>query len=173
MDKQAILNGSFFTLGDCNERKFQLKFENWNDFGYYTLYGLWMYISGNISPFRIADIRVMNCGQKKGDKPSGCMPTPITFISNIESAERLFLLLSPKERKNLETELLIHYDDRFVKDEPVFLESVLRGKTLEDFHSIQEQVHNLMSCDLDISTMIDKNKSQLKRVFSADDETLK
>lgn len=164
MDKQTLLNGSLFSLGVRDNIQLQLKFENWNDFGYYTFYGLWMQSPNLKYSIRLADIHIMNIGQKLGDKPCGCMPTPMAFISNVESAERLFLFLSPAERKALEAELLVHYDDTWVKDEPAFLKSVLRNKTFEDFHTIQKRVKELMHSTIDVASMLVKHKDQIQMI---------
>ena len=83
MDKQAILNGSYFSLDEKSGMKFRLVDRNWNDYGYYTLYALELRIPDVDIAYRIADIRVMNINQKKGDKPSWMPTTPVIFISNV------------------------------------------------------------------------------------------
>lgn len=161
MDRQAILNGSYFSLDEKSGMKFRLVHRNWNDYGYYTLYALELRISDVDTPYRIADIRVMNIGQKKGDKPSWIPTTPIIFISNVESAEILLLFLTPKQRSNLEKTLMFRYDTQHVEHEEVFHISVLRDKTLTEFNKTLVQVKELVQSPIDVSSMIHKHKTQL------------
>ena len=161
MDKQAIINGSYFSLDEKSGRKFRLADRNWNDFGYYTLYALELKLPGSDLLYRIADIRVMNIGQKKGEKPSWNPTTPIIFISNIDSAERLLLFLTHMQRSNLEKILLLRYDTLHVDREDVFNVSVLRDKTLMDFTTSQAKIKELVQLPIDVSSMIDNHKTQL------------
>lgn len=161
MDKQAILNGSCFSLDEKSGMKFRLVYRNWNDYGFYTLYALELWIPDRDIPYRIADIRVMNIGQKKGDKPSWIPTTPIVFISNIESAETLLLFLTPEQRSNLEKILLLRYDTCHIEQDEVFQVSVLRDKNLIDFKNTQIRIKELVQSSLDVSSMIDNHKTQL------------
>jgi len=160
MDKQVILNGSYFSLAEESGVKFRLEYRNWNDYGFYTLYSLEMHLPNSSLPYRIADIRVMNIGQKAGEKPSTCI-TPITVISNSNSAERLFLFLSPEQRTKLEKILSIKYDCRNIEREPVFINSVLRDKTKYDFIKQQEVIKNLMRSSIDARSFLLRNRDQL------------
>jgi len=161
MDKQAILNGSYFSLDEKSGMKFRLVYRNWNDYGYYTLYVLELRIPDRDIPYRISDIRVMNIGQKKGDKPSWTPTTPIVFISNVESAEILLLFLTPEQRSNLEKILLLQYDTCHIEQEEVFQVSVLRDKNLIDFKKTQIRIKELVQSSFDVSSMIDNHKTQL------------
>lgn len=161
MDKQAILNGSYFSLDEESGMKFRLVYQNWNDYGYYTLYALELRMPDVDTLYRIADIRVMNIGQKKGDKPSWIPTTPIVFISNVDSAERLLLFLTPEQRGNLEKTLKVRYDTHHVEHEDVFQVSVLRDKTLTEFKKSMLQIKELVQSPIDVSAMIDKHKTQL------------
>lgn len=161
MDRQAILNGSYFSLDEKSGMKFRLVYRNWNDYGYYTLYALELRIPDVATPYRIADIRVMNIGQKIGDKPSWIPTTPIVFISNVDSAERLLLFLTPAQRSNLEKKLMLRYDTLYVEHEEVFQVSVLRDKTLTEFNKTLVQVKELVKSPIDVSSMIHNHKTQL------------
>lgn len=161
MDKQAILNGSCFSLDEKSGMRCRLVYRNWNDYGYYTLYALELRIPDRDIPYRIADIRVMNIGQKKGDKPSWIPTTPIVFISNIESAETLLLFLTPEQRSNLEKILLLRYDTCHIEQEEAFQVSVLRDKNLIDFKNTQIRIKELVQSSFDVSSMIDNHKTQL------------
>lgn len=161
MDGQTILNGSYFSLDEKSGMKFRLVYRNWNDYGYYTLYALELRIPDADTPYRIADIRVMNIGQKKGDKPSWIPTTPIVFISNVDSAETLLLFLTPKQRSNLEKTLMLRYDTLHVEHEEVFHVSVLRDRTLTEFNKTLVQVKELVQSPIDVSSMIHNHKTQL------------
>lgn len=67
MDKQTILKGSNFSLDEESGVKFRLEYRNWNDYGFYTLYSLEMQLPDSNLSYRIADIHVMNIGQKAGE----------------------------------------------------------------------------------------------------------
>lgn len=161
MDRQAILNGSYFSLDEKSGMKFRLVYRDWNDYGYYTLYALELRISDVDTPYRIADIRVMNIGQKKGDKPSWIPTTLIVFISNVDSAETLFLFLTPEQRSNLEKTLMLRYDTLHVEHEDVFHVSVLRDKTQTEFNKSLVKVKDLVQSPIDVSSMIHNHKVQL------------
>ena len=163
MDKQAILNGSYFSLDEKSGMKFRLVDRNWNDYGYYTLYALELRIPDVDIAYRIADIRVMNINQKKGDIPSWMPTTPVIFISNVESAETLLLFLTPEQRSNLEKILLLTYDTLHVEHEDVFNTSILRDKTLGDFNKGLTRIKELMQSSVDVSSMIYSHKTQLAR----------
>lgn len=168
MDRQAILNGSYFSLDEKSGMKFRLVYRDWNDYGYYTLYALELRIPDVDTSYRIADIRVMNIGQKKGDKPSWIPTTPIVFISNVDSAETLLLFLTPKQRSNLEKTLMLRYDTLHVEYEEVFHVSVLRDKTLTEFNKTLVQVKELVQSPIDVSSMIHNHKTQLACFFRGD-----
>lgn len=89
MDRQAILNGSYFSLDEKSGMKFRLVYRNWNDYGYYTLYALELSIPHVDTPYRIADIRVMNIGQKKVISHLGYLPRP-SFSSQMLRVQKLF-----------------------------------------------------------------------------------
>lgn len=65
MDRQDILNGGSFSLDEKSGVKFRLKYQNWNDNGYYTLYSLEMRLPDSLLSYKVADMRVMNINQKK------------------------------------------------------------------------------------------------------------
>lgn len=160
MDKQNLLNGSYFSLDSDSGIKFRLKDRNWNDFGYYTLYSLEMKLPDSSVLYSISDIRIMNINQKIGEKPSWIPTTPAIFISNIESAERLFLFLSPFQRLQLQDILTIRYRINHIQSETVFIKSILRNKTLDEFISVQGKIRELMQSPLNVHSMLLKNKEQ-------------
>ena len=166
MDKQAILNGSYFFLDENGRERFRLKYLNWNDNGYYTLYSLEMQQPDSLLSYRVADIQVMNINQKKGEKPSWIPTTPMVFIANEDSAETLFLMLTPEQRQRLEEILLIRYDSRHVETEPVFCESILRGCSLSDFNVVQKRIKELMHSSESVRGLIGKHKTQLSLFLS-------
>lgn len=166
MDKQAILNGSDFFLDDNGRERFRLKYLNWNNYGYYTLYSLEMRLPDSSLSYKVADIRVMNINQKKGEKPSWIPMTPMVFIANEDSAETLFLMLTPEQRQRLEEIFIIRYDSRHVETEPVFCQSILRGSSLPEFIIAQKRIKELMHSAINIRALIDKHKTQLGQFIS-------
>lgn len=166
MDKQAILNGSEFVLDEKGCERFRLKYLNWNDNGYYTLYSLEMRLPESLLSYRVADIRVMNINQKKGEKPSWIPTTPMVFISDVDSAETLFLMLTTEQRQRLEELLIIRYDSRHVETEQVFCQSVLRGNSLPEFIIAQKRIKELMHSAINVRALIDKHKTQLGQFIS-------
>lgn len=162
MNTQDILNGSPFELDGNNEMHFLLQDRNWNDYGYYTWYKLLLYIPQYKYPFGIADFNIMNKGQQVGTKPYWDSSSYKAFVSSNESVEKLFLLLSPKQRNELLNVLKINFDFSDVKNEPVFKNSILRGRSLEDFINLQKYSKDLMKSNIDASKMINNNKLQLK-----------
>lgn len=165
MDKQAILNGEKFTLADGNEKTFRLKWENyWNNFGYRIIFHLWME-TPKTSALRIASFHIFSPDQKTGEKPCWSAPTPLVYISDLDSAEKLLLYLTPQERHDLEGTLLIRYNISFCKTEKVFKEGVLRrGETCtaEMYACTQKQIQEIMHNPIDVASMILGNKDQLR-----------
>lgn len=165
MDKQAILNGEKFTLGDGNEKAFSLKWENcWNNFGYRIIFHLWME-TPETSAIRIASFYIFSLDLKTGEKPCWTFPTPQVYICNKSSAEKLLLYLTPKERHDLEETLLIRYDISSCKTENVFRNGVLRNGnngTAEMYTSTQKQIQEIMHNTTDVASMILENKDQLR-----------
>ncbi len=165
MDKQAILNGEKFTLADGSEKTFCLKWENyWNNFGYRIIFHLWME-TPKTSAIRIASFYIFSPDHKTGEKPYWSAPTPLVYISDLGSAEKLLLYLTPQERHNLEDTLLIRYNISFCKAEKVFKDGVLRrgeNGTAEMYGATQKQIHEIMHNPTDVASMILDNKDQLR-----------
>lgn len=165
MDKQAILNGEKFTLADGSEKSFRLKWEKyWNNFGYRIIFHLWME-TPKTTAIRIASFYIFSPDQKTGEKPCWSVPTPVVYISDLGSAEKLLLYLTPQERHNLEDTLLIRYNISFCKAEKVFKNGVLRrGEkgTAEMYACTQKQIQEIMHNPIDVASMILDNKDQLR-----------
>lgn len=166
MDKQAILNGSSFSLDEKSGVKFWLKYLNWNDYGYYTLYSLYMQLPDTSTSYMIADMQVMNIGQKTGKRPSWEPTPPTVFISDVDSAERMFLILTPEQRLKLEEILPIRYNSQHIEKEQVFIQSVMRGITMTEFLNRQNRIKELMHSTIDVSTLICRHKTQINLFLS-------
>lgn len=168
MDKQAILNGKKFTLGEGDEKTFSLKWENyWNNFGYRIIFHLWMETPVT-SAIRIASFYIFSPDQKTGEKPCWSSSTPLVYICSKSSAEKLLLYLTPKERHDLEETLLIRYDISLCKAEKVFREGVRRNGdngTAEMYAATQKQIQEIMHNPTDVASMILENKEQLRVYF--------
>lgn len=165
MHKQAILNGEKFTLADGNEKTFRLKWEKyWNNFGYRIIFHLWME-TPRTTAIRIASFLIFSPDQKTGEKPCWSAPTPLVYISDLGSAEKLLLYLTPQERHDLEDTLLIRYNISFCKTEKVFKDGVLRrgeNDTAEMYACTQKQIQEIMHNPIDVASMILDNKDQLR-----------
>lgn len=168
MDKQALLNGEEFSLGDGNEKTFSLKWENyWNNFGYRIIFHLWME-TPETSAIRIASFYIFSPDQKTGEKPCWSSPSPLVYICDKSSAEKLLLYLTPHERHDLEETLLIRYDISLCKTEKVFREGVRRNGengTAEMYAATQKQIQKIMQNPTDVASMILDNKDQLRFYF--------
>jgi hypothetical protein len=161
-DVDSILGGSQFTLCDSQERAFYLEYQNFNDYGFYTLFSLMLYVKKSPFPFRIADFKIFNKGQKTGERPVwNSSTTPFVFITDCDSAGRLFLMLSPMERNNLKQNLNILFDASSIEREPAFSTSVLRGKTFEIFKREQRVIRELIESTIDARKMIEDSHQQL------------
>jgi len=160
MDKQAILNGAYFHLGSNNEDRFRLTFRNWNDYGFYTLYEMWITPKGIDHAYKIADLRIMNIGQKFGEKPGWIPCIPWVFISSTDSAENLFMMLTPEQRKDLEKTLVIRYDCEIVKNETVFNKSVNRDSTIDEFVTKQSRIKALIQSPINMRDMAEHHCEQ-------------
>ncbi len=168
MDKQALLNGEEFTLGDGNEKTFSLKWENyWNNFGYRIIFHLWME-TPRTSAIRIASFYIFSTNLKTGEKPCWLSPSPLVYICDKSCAEKLLLYLTPHERHVLEETLLIRYDISLCKTEKVFREGVLRNGengTAGMYATTQKQIKKIMQNPTDVASMILDNKDQLRFYF--------
>lgn len=131
---------------------------NWNDFGYYTLHELFLIVPDKPYNIKLADIRIFNYDQKFGEHPSiYSSSTHTSYISNIDSAERLVLFLTPKERKELLAELHVNFTQSIYANQQVFLKSVLRDITMQEFENMQLQIKEIVTTNLNITQMIADN----------------
>lgn len=167
MVNSELLNGRLFSFDEDNNIKLQMEFRNWNDWGFYTLYSLKMYLPCAKFPYYLAGVNVMYIGQCRGETTFRKDKEPLLFIPRIEDAERMFLMLTPSQRKNLESLLSIQYDCNMVYNEPVFIESVIRGMTIQEFIQNQKTIKYLIQSDIDAKTMLLTHRSQINS-FLAD-----
>ena len=100
-------NGRGYEKFSGNGYKYVLTDRNWNDLGYYTLHELFLIMPEGIDNIKLADIRLFNHQQNNDDHTNLCIPNFVGYITQIEWAERILLLLSPKEREDLLSELHI------------------------------------------------------------------
>ena len=152
-----------------NNAKYILEDSNWNDYGYYTRYGLYLPIKDNtrltlaglfILKYKL-DIDEVHWFNEERQNFT-------TFICNIESAYNLLLFLSPIERKEIISRLNIQFDNRLVKNEQAYKYSVLRDKSEESFLNEQKEIENIVTCPLDIAKAIYEQKEKLKIYIQAD-----
>lgn len=164
MDKQAILNGEKFTLGDESEKSFSLKWEKyWNNYGYRIIFHLWMETPKTYA-IRIASLYIFSPDQKTGEMPCWLFHSPSVYLCNICDAEKLLLYLTPLERRKLEETLLIRYDISWCKTRKVFRDGVLRRgeRSVEKYATAQKLIYEIMHNPIDVASMILDNKDQLR-----------
>lgn len=142
--------------------KYVLIDRNWNDYGFYTLHELFLIMPDGKENVKLADVRLFNLNQHCGSRFNINNSDYIGFISNVESAERLLLFLSPKERKYLISALHIKFDCKLYSDQHALLKSVLRDITLVEFEERQSEIESIISIKENISSMIERNKEVLK-----------
>ena len=153
--------------------KYILEDSNWNDYGYYTRYGLYLPIKDSarltlaglfILKYKLDIDEVHWFNEERRNFT--------TFICNIESAYNLLLFLSPIERKELISKLNIQFDNRLVKNEQAYKISILRDKSEESFLSEQKEIEKIVTCPLDIAkdiaNAISMQKEKLKTYIQAD-----
>ena len=149
--------------------KYILEDSNWNDYGYYTRYALYLPIKDNtrlalaglfILKYRLNIDEVHWFSEERRNFT--------TFISNMESAYNILLFLSPIERKELISKLNLQFDNRLVKNEQAYKYSVLRDKSEKSFLSEQKEIEKIVTCPLDIANAISMQKEKLKTYIQAD-----
>lgn len=141
--------------------KYVLTDRGWNDYGFYTLHELFLITPTEQDNIKLADIRLFNYDQRFNERLNLNIPNFVAFISNIESAERLILCLSPEDRKELCSTLHINFTAGMYSSQPAFLKSVLRDITIEQFEERQRQIKSLLTLPENIASIIERNKSVL------------
>lgn len=162
---QEILSGRYFSLDEESGLRFRLRDTNWNDYGYYTLYSLVLELPTKVS-FIIDHMHIMNHEQKIKEKPVAHQGI-VAFISNVASAEKLFLMLTPQQRLKLEEVLHVCYDSNSVANAPAFRKSVCRNKTIAEFIDAQNRIKMLMHSEIDASTILKDRSEQIRQLLSS------
>ena len=155
---------------DGNDKsKYILENSNWNDYGYYTRYGLYLPIKDN-ARLTLAGLFIIKYKLDIDEIHWFCEERRnfTTFICNIESAYNLLLFLSPIERKELISKLNIQFDNRLVKNEQAYKISMLRDKSEESFLGEQKEIEKIVTCPLDIANAISMQKEKLKTYIQTD-----
>lgn len=149
--------------------KYILEDSNWNDYGYYTHYGLYLPIK-NSARLTLAELFILKYKLDIDEVHwfSEERRNFTTSICNIKSAYNLLLFLSPIERKELISKLNIQFDNRLVKNEQAYKISILRDKSEESFLSEQKEIEKIVTCPLDIANAISMQKEKLKTYIQAD-----
>lgn len=156
-------------INDRNDKsKYILEDSNWNDYGYYTRYGLYLPIKDN-ARLALAGLFILKYKLDIDEVHWFCEEHRnfTTFICNIESAYNLLLFLSPIERKELISRLNIQFDNRRVKNEQAYKISVLRDKSEEFFLSEQKEIEKIVTCPLDVAEAISMQKEKLRTYIQA------
>lgn len=141
--------------------KYVLTDRGWNDFGFYTLHELFLIRPVEQDNIKLADIRLFNYDSHLNDRLNLNITNYVGFISNIESAERLTLFLSPEERAELCSMLHINFTAGIYSRQPAFLKSVLRDITIQQFEERQRKIKSIVTIEENIASIIERNKSIL------------
>ena len=157
-------NGRGYEKFSGESYKYILTDRGWNDYGYYTLHELFLITPEDTDNIKLADIRLFNFDQKFNEHVNFNITNYVGFISNIESAERLFLFLSPSARKELFSVLHINFYAGMYSTQPAFIKSVKRDITMEQFQERQSRIKAIVSNQEDVSSMIIRNKEVLKLI---------
>lgn len=138
--------------------KYILTDRGWNDFGYYTIQELFLVTPDDNDNVKLADLHMFNYDQHSGEHLDTNITNYVGYISTVESAERILLLLSPDERNELISALHINFMAGIYANQHAFLKSVLRGLTLEEFEERQAKIKAIVSISEDITSMIENNR---------------
>ena len=150
-----------------NDVKLYLAHTDYNDFGYYTMFDLYLVLPEcqNVN-MKIATIKIIEKGQKVGE----CVDvinsnTFYSFIMDEEGAMLITIFLTPQERKELVKSLNICFSTNEVKDEDVYHTSVLRGINQISFVARQGRIEKMIGSPLEICTTINENMDRISGYF--------
>lgn len=141
--------------------KYVLTDRGWNDFGFYTLHELFLIKPVGQDNIKLANIRLFNYNQHFNERLNLNIANYVGFISNLESAERLILFLSPEERKELCSMLHVNFTAGIYSRQSAFLKSVLRDINIQQFEERQRKIKSIVTIEENIASMIERNKSIL------------
>lgn len=164
INMQEILSGRDFSLDEESGLRFRLRDTNWNDYGYYTLYSLILQLPTKESC--IIDLHILSHEQKINERPVAHHGI-VAFISNVASAEKLFLTLTPQQRLKLEEVLHVRYDNDSVANAPAFRKSVCRNRTVAEFIDAQNQIKKLMHSEIDFRTILNNHSDRIRLLLSS------
>ena len=129
--------------------KYIINFCNWNDYGYYTRYDLYLVVPEDEYNHFLARLIIF------GENDSGVKmlrkisPRTVTFIESIEDAYRIFLYLKPSERYELIDSLNIRFEiSPEIQMLPEVSNSLLRYKDVEIFINEQQHIKNIVTSEL-------------------------
>ena len=132
--------------------KYILEDSNWNDYGYYTRYGLYLPIKDS-ARLTLAGLFILK------------YKLDIDEVHWFNEERRNFTTFICKE---LISKLNIQFDNRLVKNEQAYKISILRDKSEESFLSEQKEIEKIVTCPLDIANAISMQKEKLKTYIQAD-----
>lgn len=124
MDFQDILDGEPFYVDDNKSIRFVLLYNEWNDFGYHTLFD--MSVTFSCGEMAHLHLRIMNKNQRGGDIPVWKDGETYVFLSE-DCANFLHKILTPDQRNRFEKILGLTYDVSQCRTENVFRMSILRN----------------------------------------------
>ena len=137
----------------------------WNDYGYYTR--TWLNLVKDGKLIHIGGIMLANSGQSMGEVPwvNLMNKTYYSFISNIQSAVMIKLMVPKPDLNKLISALDILFTDDWVKKENAYRKAMLRDTTEEKFMAKQKQIKEIIYSDIDFHASLDFFKDSFKEYF--------
>ena len=137
----------------------------WNDFGYITR--SWLNLIKNEKIIHIGGIRLSNFGQVGETEPFVFPNSNLhySFISNIESAVMIKLMVPKEDLSKLLLKLNVLFEVDSVKSERAYKKSILRDTTEEKFIAMQKQIKEIIYSDIDFHASLDFFKDSFKEYF--------
>lgn len=158
-----ILSGKSFII-EKEDYEFEVIYENWNDFSFFTLFTLYLRKKANGLRIKLGYIHVIAQGHRMEKiKDWFLFGSPRIFLCDINTAKRLLVFLTPSQRTVFERLLCIQYNiNHSIMNEKAFQVSVLRNQTLEEFKIRQKKIERLLHCKLDVAKIILDNKNEIQ-----------
>ena len=143
-----------YVINKENKLTCWISYNSWNNFGYYTAYQV--NISKNENVIARGWFHIIKKDQEINEKQWDEIISPISFSTDLEFAERLFVLCTVEERKKIVDFLNVQLDRSEFWKEPAFRISILRNKTLENFRKDLSKFKYYIMSPIDICDLLVK-----------------
>ena len=134
--------------------KYTLYPDNWNDFGYYTLWRLSVSRGDEFVCTTQIAIFKDNQGTGRDNRPEMDVFKDDVHLFLWEiSAKKLFMFLTPAERQDLIKNLKIEFDGSPYSYQNIFKTSLLRNSDLSSFNKKQHFIKTIMLSEVDVTNL--------------------